>query len=271
MKLKGQVAIITGASRGIGKAIALRLAKEGCNIVVAAKTDEPHPTLPGTIHDTAREVEALGVQALPIKVNVREEAEVDAMVKRTLETFGRIDILINNAGAIFWSNVADHPVGRFDLIMDVNARAAFLCSRAVLPTMVAQKRGHIVMMSPPVSTTKLAGKGPYLLSKMGMTMLAHAIADENREDGVSACALWPVTIVESQASIHFQMGEAKDWRKPEILADATCAIVSAPADRYSGRALYDEDVLRESGVTDFAPYSVVPGAEPAPICKAMVE
>ncbi|MFN7130962.1 MAG: SDR family oxidoreductase [Myxococcales bacterium] len=271
MQLKGQVAIITGASRGIGKAVALKLAKDGCNIVIAAKTDEPNPKLPGTIHDTAKEVEALGVRALPLKVNVREEAEVDLMVKQTLEAFGRIDILINNAGAIFWANVADHPVSRFDLVMDVNARAAFLCSRAVLPTMIEQKRGHIVMMSPPVSTTRVAGKAPYLLSKMGMTFFAHAIAEENREHNVSACALWPVTMVESQATIHFGMGEAKDWRKADILADATHAIVTAPHDKFTGRALYDEDVLRESGVSDFAPYSVVPGSDPAPLCRALVE
>jgi citronellol/citronellal dehydrogenase len=271
MKLKGQVAIITGASRGIGRALALRLAREGCHIVVAAKTDEPNPKLPGTIHDTAREVEALGVRALPLRVNVREEADVDRMVSSALSTFGRIDILVNNAGVIFWANVADTPISRFDLMMDVNARAAFLCSRAVLPHMLERRRGHIVMMSPPVSTARLPGKAPYLLSKMGMTFLAMGIAEEAREHGVSACSLWPVTIIESQATLHFGMGEAKDWRRADIVADATLAIVASPADRFSGRALYDEEVLAAEGIKDFSGYSVVAGTNPEPLCRVLVE
>ena len=271
MKLKDQVAIITGASRGVGKAVALRLAREGCNIVIAAKTDAPSDKLPGTIHETAAEVEALGVKALALKVNVREEAEVQMMAARTLEKFGRIDIMINNAGAIFWSNVADTPLSKFDLMMDVNARGAFLCSRAVLPIMMEQKRGHIVMMSPPVNTLRVPGKAPYLLSKMGMTFIAFGVADEGREYGISACALWPVTMIESQATIHFGMGEPKDWRKADILADATCAIVSSPASRFSGKALYDEDVMKAEGMTDFSHYSVIRGMNPPPICRELVE
>jgi citronellol/citronellal dehydrogenase len=270
MKLKGRVAIVTGASRGVGKSVALALAREGCDVVVAAKTAEPDPRLPGTIQDTAREIEALGVRALPIQVNVREETDVSRMVKLALEQLGRIDILVNNAGALFWANVADMPAKRFDLVMDVNARAAFLCTQAVLPAMRAQKRGHVVMMSPPVSTTRLAGKGPYLLSKMGMTFVAIAVAQEEQGSGIGASALWPVTMIESQATEHFGFGSRADWRTPQILADATVAIVAALPEKYSGRALYDEEVLAAEGVTDLAKYACVPGSSPPPLCREMI-
>lgn len=271
MKLKGQVAIVTGASRGVGKSVALALAREGCHVVVAAKTSEPDPKLPGTIHDTARAIEALGVRALPLQVNVREEDEVEKMVAQALSTFGRVDILVNNAGALFWANVADMPAKRFDLVMDVNARAAFLCTKAVLPAMREQRCGHVVMMSPKVSTTRLAGKAPYLLSKMGMTFFALAVAEEERDAGIGATALWPVTMIESQATMHFGFGDREQWRTPEILADATVAIVAAPTERFSGQALYDEEVLAAVGVTDLAKYACVPGAEPPPLCREMIE
>ena len=270
MKLEGKVAIVTGASRGVGKAVALALAREGCRVAVAAKTSEPDPKLPGTIHQTAQEIEALGVRALPLQVDVREEAEVARMVDQTLQSFGRVDLLVNNAGALFWANVADLPVKRFDLVMDVNVRAAFLCTRAVLPAMRAQKSGTVLMMSPKVSTTRLAGKAPYLLSKMGMTFLAVAVAEEEKASGIAACALWPVTMIESQATLHFGFGDRREWRTPQILADATVAIAAQP-ERYSGRAVYDEEVLADQGVTDLAKYACVPGARPAPVCREMIE
>jgi citronellol/citronellal dehydrogenase len=270
MKLSGKVAIVTGASRGVGKSVALALARQGCQVAVAAKTAVADEKLPGTIHETAKEIEALGVRALPLQVNVREETEVDQMVRATLEAFGRIDILVNNAGALFWANVGEMPVKRFDLVMDVNVRAAFLCTRAVLPAMREQKRGHVVMMSPPVSTTRLASKAPYLLSKMGMTFLALAVAEEERDAGIGACALWPVTMIESQATMHFGFGDRSQWRTPEILADATVAIAESEPARYSGCALYDEEVLADLGVTDLSHYSCVPGAQPPPLCREMV-
>lgn len=272
MRLKDQVAVVTGSSRGVGRAVALALAREGCHIVVAAKTDEAHPRLPGTIHQTAAEVRALGRRALPVKCNVREFADVERLFAATVEEFGRVDILINNAGAIHWAPVAEWPAGRFDLVMEVNVRGAFLCSRAAIPHMREKKHGRIVMMSPPVNVAKVAGKGPYLISKMGMTMLAHAIAGEEREHGIAAAALWPVTMIESEATRFFQMGAPEEWRRAEILADATVEICCAEASRVSGRALYDEEVLREfRSTTDFAAYSVVPGASPAPVCREMVE
>jgi citronellol/citronellal dehydrogenase len=270
-RLAGQVAIVTGSSRGVGKAVALALAREGCDVVVAAKTSNAHPRLPGTIHETANEVRKLGRRALPLICNVREFESVESMRDAALKAFGRIDILVNNAGAIHWAPVADWAPGKFDLVMDVNVRGSFLCSRAVLPAMRAQKHGRIVMMSPPVNVAKVAGKGPYFVSKMGMTMLALAIAAEERESGIAANALWPVTMIESEATRHFELGKPEEWRTPEILADATVELCCGPAE-LTGRALYDEEVLRERrGLTDFAAYSVVPGTTPPPVCREMIE
>ena len=272
MRLIGQVAIVTGSSRGVGKAVALALAREGCDVVVAAKTDQPHARLPGTIHETAEAVRKLGQRALAVKCNVREFEEVERLRKAALDEFGRIDILINNAGAIHFAPLAEWPAGKFDLVMDVNVRAAFLCSRAVIPQMRERRHGRIVMMSPPVNVAKVAGKAPYLVSKMGMTMLAHAIAAEEAENGIAASALWPVTMIESEATRFFGLGSPAEWRTPQILADATVEICCAPAERIAGRALYDEEALRElRSATEFSSYSVVPGTTPAPVCRQMVE
>lgn len=271
MRLRYRVAVVTVGSRGIGKAVCLALAREGCDIVVAAKTDAPSDKLPGTIHETAREVEAVGRRALALKVNVREQADIARMVEETMRAFGRIDILINNAGAIGWSEVVDTTPSRFDLMMEVNARAAFLCSRAVLPHMLAAKWGHIVMMSPPLRFGKLGGKTAYLLSKMGMTFVAKGIAQECAGTGVAADALWPATMIESQATIHFGFGEPSQWRTAQIVADATVEICCEDPSKPSGRELYDEDVLRARGVADFAKYRVVPESEPEPLCRAMIE
>jgi len=172
-KLDGRVAIITGASRGIGKAIALVFAKEGADVVVAAKTTDPDPRLPGTIYDAAKEIEALGRRALPVKCDVRDAPQIDAMVEKTIETFGKVDILVNNAGALWWYTVLDTPAAKFDLVMGVNARAAFLCARACLPSMVKQHWGHIVTMSPPIDTRMAGHHVAYMISKFGMTLVAH--------------------------------------------------------------------------------------------------
>jgi len=272
MRLEDQVAIVTGSSRGVGRAVALALAREGCDVVIAAKTDAPHARLPGTIHETARLVAELGRKALPVRCNVREFDDVQRLVDSTLEEFGRVDILVNNAGALHFAPLAEWPAGKFDLVMDVNVRGAFLCSRAVIPHMRERKHGRIVMMSPPVNTRKVAGKAPYLISKMGMTMLAHAIAEEERDHGIAAAALWPETMIESEATRFFHLGGPEQWRKPEILADATVEICCAAPEKISGRAVYDEEVLREFRSTvSFASYSAVPGAIPAPVCREMVE
>jgi citronellol/citronellal dehydrogenase len=261
-KLDGRVAIVTGSSRGIGKAIACRLAAEGCDIVVAAKTAEPNPKLPGTIHDTAREVEALGRRALPVACDVRDADQIEARVKGTLDAFGRVDILVNNAGALWWFPVLETPPKRFDLVMGVNARAAFFCARAVLPAMIEAKWGHIVNMSPPIDPKIAAGAVAYFISKFGMTLIAHGLAEEVRDHNVAVNALWPVTVVESQATINFGLLERKYWRTADILADATLAIVSKPPAERTGQAFLDEDVLRAEGVTDFAKYRCDPETEP---------
>jgi citronellol/citronellal dehydrogenase len=263
-KLTGKVAVITGASRGIGQCIAHTFAREGADIVIAAKSDQPHPKLPGTIHTVAGEVEAIGRRALPIQVDVRDDDAIDRMVERTMETFGRIDILINNAGALWWQPVIDTPMKRYDLINDINSRAAFACTRACLPHMLAGDGGHVLVFSPPVDVTQLRGKVAYLISKFGMTLLAHGLAEEMRGRPISINALWPVTAIETAATINFQLGTPETWRKPQIYADASLALVAKPPGEYSGHALLDEAVLRAEGVTDFSIYQCVPGHEPPP-------
>jgi citronellol/citronellal dehydrogenase len=263
MRLQDRVVFITGASRGIGRACALACAKEGAHIVVAAKTEvAENPRLPGTIHDVAREVEALGRRALPLKLDVRDDAACEAAVAKAVEKLGRVDALINNAGALWWADVLETPIKKFDLIMGINVRAAFVLSRAVLPHMVKQRWGHILMMSPPVEPAAVGHHGAYAVSKFGMTMIAQAIAEECREHNVTANALWPATAIESYATMNFGLGGPELWRKADILADATLAILTKEPSARGGRALIDEALLREEGVTDFSKYQCVPGVEP---------
>jgi citronellol/citronellal dehydrogenase len=265
MRLKDRVVFITGASRGIGRAVAVACAREGAHIVVAAKTDvEVNPRLPGTIYDVASEVEAIGTKALPIKLDVRDESACEAAIEQAMGHFGRIDALINNAGALFLANVADTPVKKFDLIMGINVRASFVLSHAVLPHMIKQRYGHIVMMSPPVDAHAVAHHGAYAVSKFGMTMIAHAIAEEGREHNVTAHALWPATAVESYATKNFGLGGPEIWRKADILADATVALLAREPSARMGKAWIDEILLREEGVTNFSQYQCVPGVEPPP-------
>ncbi len=262
MRFADRVALVTGASRGVGKALALRLAAEGCDVVVAAKTVAPDPRLPGTIGETAREVEALGRRALAAELDVRDDAAIERVVGQTLAQFGRIDFLVNNAGALYWQPVAETEMKRFDLVMGVNARGAFACARHVLPSMLARRFGHILMLSPPVDPPAGAGKVAYALSKFGMTLVAQGIAEEVRGQGVAANALWPATMLESQATIRWGLGDKSLWRKPDIIADAMVAIFSKPPDSFTGQALIDEDFLRAEGVTDFARYRCDPDKEP---------
>lgn len=252
--LEGRVAIITGASRGIGKALALRLAAEGADIVVAAKSERSRDKLPGTIYDTADAVRELGQRALPVKVDVREEEDIRSMVERTMEEFGRIDILINNAGALWWQPVLDTPPKRFDLVVGVNVRASYLCSYYALPHMKAQRWGHIINMAPGISTHANPGMVAYMISKMGMARLAIGIAEEHRQDNIAANSLWPVTPVETAAVINNHFGERSQWRIPEIMCDAVMAILSQEPSQCTGRQLTDEEILREAGVTDFDKY-----------------
>lgn len=262
MKFKGKVAFITGATRGVGKCIALALAREGCDIVVAAKTVEPDPRLPGTIYDAAADIEKLGRRALPVQLDVRDESSIERGVKAALDKLGRVDFLINNAGALHWRVMAETPMKRFDLVMGVNARGAFACTYHLLPAMTQQKYGHILMMSPPVDPKGAGGKIGYAISKFGMTLIAHGLADEVREHNVACNALWPATMIESYATINWNLGTPALWRKPDILADATLRIFEKEPRSFTGHALIDEDFLRAEGVTDFTGYRCDPANEP---------
>lgn len=252
--LEGRVAVITGASRGIGKALALRLAQEGADLVVAAKSEQSTADLPGSIYETAEAVRALGRRALPVKVDVRQEAEIAAMVEAAAAEFGRIDILINNAGALWWQPVLETPAKRFDLLMQVNVRAAFLCSHYVLPYMQRQRWGHIITVAPPISTSANPGMVAYMIAKMGMARLAIGIAEEHRADNIGSNSLWPVTPIETAAVIKNHLGDRSQWRTPEIMCDAVMAILSQEPSACTGRQLLDEEILREAGVTDFDRY-----------------
>jgi citronellol/citronellal dehydrogenase len=257
-----KTAIITGASRGIGRAIALGLARAGWAVVVAAKTTTSTDKLPGSIHTVAAEVEALGAPALAVQTDVRDEAQIESLAQQTLDRFGRIDLLVNNAGALYWQPLLQTPAKRFDLVMDVNARAACLCCRAVLPSMIKQRWGHIINMSPPLDPGMVPGRIAYAISKLGMTLLTVGLAEEVRAHNVAVNSLWPVTIIESQASINWGLGTPAMWRKPDILVDCVLRIVAKEPAAVTGQALLDEDFLRSEGVTDFGGYACVPGTQP---------
>jgi citronellol/citronellal dehydrogenase len=201
-------------------------------------------------------------QALPVQVDVRDETQLEALAARTVERFGRIDVLVNNAGALHWASLLDTPAKRFDLVVGVNARAAFLGCRAMLPSMIERKWGHIINMSPPFDLSMVPGRIAYSIGKLGMTLLTVGLAEEVRQHNVAVNSLWPVTIIESQASIAWRLGTPEQWRKPDILVDCVLRLVQKePAER-TGQALLDEDFLRAEGVTDFDNYACVPGTQP---------
>lgn len=260
--LTGQVALVTGSSRGIGKDLALALARAGANIVVAAKSAASRDRLPGSIHETAAEIESLGRQALAVRTDLRSEADVQEMIRQTIELFGRLDVLVNNAGALWMAPVVETPSKRFDLVMQVNARAAFLACHYALPHMLRQGGGRILNISPPYEPELLPGKVAYMISKVGMTFLTYGLAQEVRDDGVAVCSLWPATMIESQATINHEFGGPEQWRKAAIVSDAALFLLRMPLADVTGKAWLDEDVLRLAGVTDFSPYNCVPGGEP---------
>ncbi len=260
--LKDRVAIVSGSSRGVGRACALALATAGCHVVVAAKSTLPKPRLPGTIYTVAHEVEALGRQALAVKTDVRKEADIESLVAQTIEKFGRVDILVNNAGALWWEDMLDTPAKRFDLVLDVNARASFLLSRACLPHMIEAGWGHIINMSPPLDVEVVPGKIAYFISKYGMTLIAHGLAGELRDKNVACNALWPATLIESQATKNWGLGNASFWRKADILADCLVHICEKTPSEFTGHALIDEEFLQSEGVEDLEKYNCVAGGTP---------
>ncbi len=268
--LAGRVAVITGASRGIGRALALGLARAGCRVVVAAKSTESTEKLPGSIHTVTDEVRALGAEALAVQTDVRDEAQVERLAAQALGRFGRIDVLVNNAGALWWKPLAETPAKRFDLVTGVNVRAAFLCCRAALPSMKERKWGHIINMSPPLDLGMLPGRVAYGISKLGMTLLTFGLAGEVKADNIAVNSLWPVTVIESQASINWGLGTPEQWRKPDILVDCVLRLVAKEPASFTGQALLDEDFLRAEGVTDFGGYACVPGTDPPRLSWAML-
>ncbi len=262
--LKGKTLFITGASRGIGKAIALRAAADGANVIIAAKTAEPHPKLPGTIHSAAEEIEKAGGRALACVVDVRKEEEIQAAVARGVAEFGGIDILVNNASAISLTGTIDTPMKRFDLMHQVNTRGTFACSQACLPHLVKAENPHILNLSPPLHLEErwFAPHVAYSIAKYGMSLCVLGMAGEFRSKGVAVNALWPRTVIATAAVQNLLGGDEtiRGSRKPEIMADAAHVILTRPSREHTGEFLVDEDVLRGAGVTDFDRYQTVPGA-----------
>jgi citronellol/citronellal dehydrogenase len=254
--LAGKTLFITGASRGIGKAIALRAARDGANIVIAAKTVEPHPTLPGTIYTAAEEVERAGGQALPLRVDIRDEQQVDGAVERAAAHFGHIDVLVNNASAISLTGTLDTPMKRFDLMHQVNVRGTYLCSQKVVPHLRRSVNPHVLNIAPPLESTLqarwFAPHVAYTMAKYGMTLCVLGMAEEFRAEGIAVNALWPRTAIDTEA-IRLIAGAAARTRtrSPEIMADAAYVILTRPSRDCTGSFLIDEDVLRDAGVTDW--------------------
>ncbi|OGT58443.1 MAG: short chain dehydrogenase [Gammaproteobacteria bacterium RIFCSPHIGHO2_12_FULL_43_28] len=262
--LKDKVIFITGSSRGIGREIALRAAKDGAKIVVAAKTAEPHPKLEGTIYTTADEIKKSGGEALPLMVDVREEESVAAAIAKTIDTFGGIDILVNNASAINMSGTLDMPMKRFDLIFGVNARATFMCSKLCMPHLKKAKNPHILNLSPPLNMeAKWFQKHvAYTMSKYGMSMCTLGMAAEFKSLGIAVNSLWPRTLIATAAiANNFPPQLYQATRKPAIVADAAHAILTSNSREVTGQFFIDEDILKSRGVTDFDQYVMTPGAE----------
>ncbi len=263
--LKNKVLFITGASRGIGLAIALRAARDGARIVIAAKTTEPHPKLPGTIYTAAEAVRAAGGEALPLAVDVRFEDQIQHAVARAVEHFGGIDILVCNASAIYLASTLETPLKRFDLMHQVNVRATFACAQACLPYLLKAENPHILVLAPPLKLEPrwLAPHLAYTLSKYGMSLCVLGWAEEFREAGVAVNALWPRTTIATAAVQNLLGGEemVRRSRKPEIVADAAHAILTQSSRQCTGQFFIDEEVLRQVGITDFSHYAVDPSVD----------
>jgi citronellol/citronellal dehydrogenase len=264
--LSGKTVFISGASRGIGLAIARRAAMDGANIAIVAKSAVPNPKLPGTIHSAAAEVEAAGGRALALRCDIREEDEVRAAVAATVDAFGGIDILVNNASAIWLRGTLDTPMKRYDLMQEVNARGSFLCAQACLPYLLQAPNPHILSLAPPPSLDPKwwAPHTAYTLAKMGMSFVTLGLAAEFGPQGVAVNALWPRTIIATDALRMIPGIDVARCRKPEIVADAAHAILLREAAGFHGRFLIDEDVLSGAGVTDFAAYAIDPAQPPLP-------
>jgi citronellol/citronellal dehydrogenase len=267
MSLAGKRMFITGGSRGIGLAIALRAAQDGAQIAIAAKTAEANPKLPGTIFSAAKEIEAAGGTALPIQCDIRDEAQIEAAIAKTAETFGGIDILVNNASAINLTRTDQTPAKRFDLMFDVNVRGTFLTSQAALPYLRKSaeegRNPHILNLSPPLSMKAVWFKNhvAYTMAKYGMSMCVLGMAEEFKRDGIAVNALWPRTVIDTAALQMIPGIDALAGRKPEILADAAHIIFNRDSKECTGNFFVDDMVLASEGITDLEKYSVTPGTK----------
>jgi len=263
-QFKGKTIVITGASRGIGREIALALASSGANIAVLAKTDTPHPKLPGTIHTVAEEIEKFGGKALPIKLDVRDDQAVEKAMQAVASHFGGIDVLVNNASAIQLTDTMHTEMKRFDLMMGVNMRATFACSRACIPYLSKSDNPHILNLSPPLNMNAkwFAQHVAYTMSKYGMSMCTLGMAEEFKKSGIAVNSLWPKTAIHTAAIQHnFPPEVLAGTRDPKIMADAAVAILSKEAKSVTGNFFVDEDFLRDEGVQDFSVYQENPDAK----------
>jgi len=265
MSLKGRTLFISGASRGIGLAIAKRAARDGANVAIAAKTETPHPKLPGTIYTAAEEIAEAGGQALPVSLDIRDDAKVVEAARRVADHFGGIDILINNASAISLTATADTPMKRFDLMFGVNVRGTYVCSQACLPYLKAAARAgrnpHILNLSPPLNLNPRWFKDhvAYTMAKYGMSMCVLGMAEEFRADGIAVNALWPRTVINTAAIAMLPGVDPRMCRTPEILADAAYIVLNRDARKHTGNFYLDEEVLAAEGVTDLGKYAVLTG------------
>ena len=263
LNLKGKTIFITGASRGIGKAIGLRAARDGANVVIAAKTAEVHPKLEGTIYTAKAEIEAAGGKALACIVDVRFEEQVQEAVKLAVATFGGIDVLVNNASAISLTGTVDTAMKRYDLMHGVNTRGTFVCSQACIPHLAKSDNPHILNISPPLNM-EARWFGPhvaYTMAKFGMSMCVLGMAEELKGQKIAVNALWPRTVIATAAVQNLLGGDAtmKGSRKPDIMADAAYAMLTRKSTEFTGNFCVDETLLREAGTTDFSAYSMTPG------------
>jgi citronellol/citronellal dehydrogenase len=268
MSLKGKTLFITGASRGIGLAIAKRAARDGANVAIAAKTAEPHPKLPGTIYTAAKEIEEAGGAALPLLCDIQYDEQVADAVKKTVEAFGGIDILVNNASAIHLTGTEATPMKRYDLMHRINTRGTFLTSQLCIPHLRKAANPHILNLSPPLNMEAkwFAPHVAYTMAKFGMSMCVLGMAEELKKDGIAVNALWPRTVIATAAVQNLLGGDAtmKGSRKPEILADAAYIIFSKPSREFTGNFCIDDEVLAAAGITDLSGYSLTPGAKLLP-------
>lgn len=268
MSLNGKTLFITGASRGIGLAIALRAAREGANVAIVAKTAEPNPKLPGTIFTAAQEIEAAGGKALPLQCDIRFEEQVIDAVDKTVERFGGIDACINNASAISLTPTTQTDMKRYDLMNQINARGTFVCSKATIPHLAKSANPHILNLAPPLDMNARWFKNhvAYTMAKFGMSMCTLGMSAELKDQGIAVNSLWPLTTIDTAAVRNLLGGDsmAQASRKPEIMGDAAIAILKRPSRECTGNFFIDEEVLKAEGVTDFSVYANTPGAPLAP-------